>query len=539
MARVTLLGTLVILTAFVGCGRWADKLACGSQECEWTDAEWSRVRSLAFLCSAEQNADPSLSCGSPVPPDLSNKYLPIDDWSTGALKVSPQSDPVVALGRALYFDARLSGTATWKDTLGRPSQSARAEVGKPVDVSCASCHDPARYGSDFTSVPRTIAIGAGWYDVNGQSTLNAARMPFLYWNGRSDSLWTQAAQVMESPVSMNGHRMKTFWVIANHYREAFALFPEAPAADPKTPLVVPPTWAALAAALQPLAESATTEDYRKQYNLLPPEQQRTVTFVHVNAAKAIAAYEWLLTSDRSDFDRFVNEGPSSTALTPAAKRGLKLFVGKASCIDCHSSPLLSDGKFHNIGIPQAGAGVPTVAECSDLQTAPKCDCLASGPTCLPWGAFTGLKKLAPAQDFSRQSSFSDDANALPVPANIAEPDESLKGAWRTPSLRDVAMTGPYMHDGTFATLSDVVWHYDQGGGSGAGAETVGRSELASLNLTADERNDLVAFLSSLTGGPLNPLLAGPDAGSPTTVPDAGGQAAVDAGTDAEAGSDGL
>ena len=86
-------------------------------------------------------------------------------------------------------------------------------------------------GSDFTSAPNTVSIGAGWYDVNSEQTVNAAYYPLLYWNGRTDSLWSQAAQVSESPVSMNGTRLNTFWVINNdaHYREAYnALFRRPP-----------------------------------------------------------------------------------------------------------------------------------------------------------------------------------------------------------------------------------------------------------------------------------------------------------------------
>ena len=88
-------------------------------------------------------------------------------------------------------------------------------------------------------------------------------------------------------------------------------------------------------------------------------------------------------------------------------------------------------------------------------------------------------------------------------------DEQLKGAWRTPSLRDVAMTGPYMHDGILATLSDVIWHYDQADGVAA-ARGTSLGSIGSLRLSADEREDLVAFLSSLTGtSPEFPLLAAP------------------------------
>jgi cytochrome c peroxidase len=263
--------------------------------------------------------------------------------------------------------------------------------------------------------------------------------------------------------------------------------------------------------------------------------QEIVTRVHVNAAKAIAAYEWLLSSDGSPFDRYASEGANSSALLPAAVRGLRLFIGRASCIDCHNTPLFSDGKFHNIGIPQIGDHVPTVEVCK----AAPCDCSNGdlGPTCLPAGAYAGHQKLvdplAAKTDFYRGSAYDDNAPLSSVPDTTAPPVR-LFGAWRTPSLRDVALTAPYMHDGSLATLSDVVWHYNQADSSG----TLGTSELSPLTLNAQDRDDLVAFLESLTGvaGPKeilgpppvadeNPdggLALAPD-GGPAFTPDDGGE----------------
>ena len=106
----------------------------------------------------------------------------------------------------------------------------------PINISCATCHDPKRAGSDFTSAPNTVSIGAGWYDVNSEQTVNAAYYPLLYWNGRTDSLWAQAAQVSESGVSMNGTRLNTFWVILTTpttARPTDALFTDTPLPDPR------------------------------------------------------------------------------------------------------------------------------------------------------------------------------------------------------------------------------------------------------------------------------------------------------------------
>ena len=505
-----------------GCGRWADKLACGDNGCLWTSDEWARVVSIAGLPD------------QPPPPDPSNKYV---------------QDPAAAeLGHKLYFDTRLSGAATWVDSLGRPAASSRTEKkGDPVNISCATCHDPARYGSDFTSMPRNVSIGAGWYDVNIQQTLNVGFFSVLYWNGRTDSVWAQAAQVIESGVSMNGDRLNTFWVVVNNYRDDYtSIF--CPASDPPPDGCLPPGQD-LTTARFPLHGKPGTATNVTAFDMMAADDRATVTRVHVNVSKAIAAYERLLRSGESAFDRFVKSGADSTELTPAAQRGLKLFVGRASCIDCHNTPLLSDQKFHNIGIPQSGAAVPTEPECNGTASAPACDCTGANAgtkddTCLPWGAYAGALKRR-GQKFCRQSPYSDSvvANAGTNPSCDTDvgsdggteraPNTNLKHAWRTPSLRDVAMTAPYMHDGVFATLSDVVWHYDQ-----AETATTG-SELSPLNLSARDREDLVAFLESLTGQSgatdltTKPPLPGTDGGLPAA--DAGADTL--SGTDAGSGND--
>jgi cytochrome c peroxidase len=467
------------LAPLAGCGKWADKLACGEDDCFFTEAEWSRVAGLANVTA------------TPPPRDPSNEVLPSDDaWMAAHTGGASALDiPAVKLGWLLYHDAALSGGRYDKDSLGREAPSPRPTTCGGIDVSCATCHDPQRYGSDFTSVPRNVSDGAGFYDVNIQQTLNAARFDILYWNGRADALWAQAAQVMESAVSMNGDRLNTVAVLRAKYPDLYAtVFTDPldalPSAADGLPAHGKPTVAA--------------------YDSLPQATRDTVTRVHANAAKAIGAYEWFLSSDGSAFDKFVNAGPSSDLISPSAKRGLKLFVGRASCIDCHRTPLFSDGRFHNIGVPQAGDHVPTVPECDN----DKCNCSpVTSPSCLPSGAFGGLEKLK-TQAFGR-------CKTDPPCFDDGMPDMKMLGAWRTPSLRDVAMTGPYMHDGVYATLTDVVWHYDQGGSTPA----LGTSELSPLGLSEQDRDDLVAFLETLTGEPGPADLVAPPA--PAAAPDGG------------------
>jgi cytochrome c peroxidase len=514
-----------------GCGKTADDLFCAHAGCAWTKEEWARIATLSPL--------------PPPPHDDSNRV--VDDPAA------------VAFGQELYFDARFSGNATLVDSIGEPVPYARAPAGQPIEVACASCHDPKRGGADFTSAPNTVSIGAGWYDVNSQQTVNVAQYPLLYWNGRTDSIWAQAAAVAESGVSVNGTRLGIFWALVNdpHYHAEYnALFipydatfalPDAPSAT-EFPSAGKPG--------QPAFDGMSEDD------------RLLVTRVLVNWAKAIAAYETSLVSRDSPFDRWVADGPDSTWISPAAQRGARLFVGKASCIDCHNGPMFSDMSFHDVAVPQVGDHVPTVRDCPTGNA--KCDCTPGDEktTCLPAGAWAGLGRLAASVDkgttvnfnnFRRDSRWSD--NTTPDPAVAARytapTDVTLKGAWRTPSLRDVALTAPYMHDGAYATLEDVVWHYNAGGtasastdfqlpicGAGgaatvvdggacmdAGAPAPGKAiELKPLGLADDEVADLVEFLKTLTGAPLDPAMTSKPAQPPA---DAG--SAPDGGADANGG----
>jgi cytochrome c peroxidase len=493
------LGVMAAVVLASGCNKvWSHR--CADSECLFSPDEWKLVQTLADVSS------------KPPPADPSNRYLPIDAWQT-ALDEGVSLDqlpPVVKLGRRLYHDPRLSGDGLDpKDSMGRVAGAARppGPCSPLLGISCATCHDPVAYGSDVTSVPPNVSNGAGWYDVNTQQTLNVARFhPFFYWNGRTTTLWAQAAQVMESAVSMKGHRGRTLFVVSRYYLDAEgygAVFSDPSAAEIQR----------LAAGL---TFSMTTKAYRDAYSAAPKGDQDAITRVHVNVAKAIAAYEWFLRSDGSPFDRFVRAGASSDVLGPSQKRGLKLFIGHAGCINCHNTSLFSDGKFHDIGVPQAGEHVPTVPACVGGSAAPSCDCRDGGAdkSCLPSGAYGGVQKRKNAE-FGACSNYDDrrtagspdggaDGGALSLCID-QQPPSVRWGSWRTPSLRDVAMTGPYMHDGVIATLADVVWHYDQGRGSDGDAG----SELAPLLLSEQDRADLVSFLESLTGTPGPAVLVAP------------------------------
>ena len=156
-------------------------------------------------------------------------------------------------------------------------------------------------------------------------------------------------------------------------------------------------------------------------------------------ALALAAYVRTIQTGDSPYDRYVTGDRS--ALSAAARRGLDLFRGKGGCTGCHVGPIFSDEEFHNTGVA--------------------------------W----------------RTGVLTDEGRARVTNAALD------RGAFKTPTLREVARTAPYMHDGSFATLREVVDFYNRGGAPNAGLD----KDLRPLELTTRDKEDLVAFLKSLTG----------------------------------------
>jgi len=490
---------------------------CDTPGCEFSREEWAHLETLA---------NPG-----PPPADPSNKY-----------ELVPAA---AALGQKLYFDPGFAGRATGVDILGRPVPYGRASTGSPARVSCATCHALARAGTDGTSKPDNISVGAGWYHTHAPKTVNAVYQTLFFWDGRADNLWQEAAIEAERPVAMNGNRLAIAWRLGDGYLAAHdAAFADAPLAlpfrlgsaayaqslgvvtDPSSPdfnqcarvggacpsgcseQTHPATgqkrcWPPFPLAGKPGQKAGcqagdATEPFDDAFDCMGAADKKTVNGTFVHFTKALAAYERLLVSKDSAFDRFITEGPLSSALTSAAKRGARLFVGKASCLECHQGKLLTTGGLYQMGIPQVGPGVPTDADCPAGAT---CDCTV-GKNCWPWGAYEGLKQLQASNTFRRDGPWSDDVTDTSRSEWYTRSiDEDLIGSWKTPSLRDVALTAPYMHDGVYRTLDEVVRHYNQGGASAGFPGTKSR-QLIPLHLSEAELSDLVVFLQSLTGAPL-------------------------------------
>jgi cytochrome c peroxidase len=512
-----------------GCEEGGFLCGGGDGMCGWTSEDIARVEALS---------------GMQAPPvDTSNKY------STDTQFAAP-------LGKQFYYDTHFSGPSTWLDGLGHVMPFGRTALGSSAGVACVSCHDPGHGGADPASSPGDVSVGAGWTYANGLTTYNAQYYNFHLWNGRLDSLWAQAVADNENGLTTNGNRLHTAWRIADLYSAAYGY------AFPDWPLPITGPSSAVQAVVdstgqcvqtngcpstcrsvtstngtttttgcwprfplqgkpgkQPGCQTGdATEPFGDAYDCMDPADQAAITRVLVNFGKAIAAYEETLILPPAPFDDWVTDliaghGSSSTKISGAAKAGALLFVGKAGCSDCHNTALLSDQKFHNVGVGQMGMGVPTVADCPQGGA---CDCVSSPlKNCLPFGAPDGFQKLE-ANGFRRDNpTWSDD------PTNPAWADEGMlmldpttrpTGGYRTPSLRNCSLTPPYMHDGSLATLADVVWHYSQG----IVDQSTPGSPAASfkpLYLDTDEQAELVAFLEALTS-PTPP----PGTTTPPTLP---------------------
>ncbi|WP_338525217.1 cytochrome c peroxidase [Pseudomonas batumici] len=337
---------------------------------------------LSSATCSEQTAENLLGL-PPVPGDSSPDHL----------------TEKVQLGKTLFFDKRLSADGS---------------------ISCASCHHPEQGFID--GLPRAQGLHRQLGTRNTPTLINAVFAQTQFWDGRRDSLETQATDPLFNPIE-HGLRdeAQLLHVIRqdDHYVAAF--------------------------------EKAFA---------VPPE---TLTVAHV--AQSIAAYERTLVAGNSAFDRYLY-GHDKTALDAAALRGLELFRGRAQCGQCHvigqTSALFTDQQFHTLGVGLKRLEdrlAPEAVRFAQLTAAERQQRVLSDPDLAELGRFSVTLK----------------------PTDL--------GRFRTPSLRNVAETAPYMHDGSVATLEEAVDLEVYYRGVEAGHPLI---------LTPSEKNDLVAFLKALT-----------------------------------------
>ncbi|HEY6878492.1 MAG TPA: cytochrome c peroxidase [Polyangiales bacterium] len=404
---------------------------------------------------------------SPAPSDPSNRVA---------------DDPKArSFGHALFFEKALSGALLEHDNDGTSATLGMVfETGR---VSCAGCHIPKDGFVDTRSPHTQISLAAGWTQRRTPTLLEVAFNPVYNWDGRRDTLWNQALGVMESPAEFNSARLFVAQQVFHLYRDSYeSIFGPLPPLDDTTRF---PKLTADVAGCR--AESTKQGQIHichgkpgdgAEYDGMAKEDQEAVTRVAVNVGKAMAAYIRQLRCGRSRFDDWLDG--DATALNESEQRGAALFVGRGHCVDCHSGPRLTDGKFHNAGLSPATVAVAF----TDLGDR---------------GAADGLN-LALQDPLNSRGTFSDGDRRVLPPAV----DPSMLGAFRTPGLRCIAEQPSFMHTGQFTSLERVVTFHNQGGDL---AGYPGSSELKRLNLSGAEESDLVAFLRSLQGpGPSASLL---------------------------------
>jgi cytochrome c peroxidase len=405
------------------------------------------------------------ACGPPTPlTEAERSSLELMVLDEGAMPIDPTNawsdDPAAAaLGQKFFFDTRFSGPIVLESDLGA--------IGESGKISCASCHDPAQGGADRRSASPT-SHGSAWTARNAPTVLNSAYTgASLFWDGRSDSLWSQALKPSEASVEHNGSRLYFAHLISELYRAEYeTVFGPMP---DMSDAVYPPK--------DGLCDTATClgKPDDAVWTSMNPEAQQDINLVFANFGKAIAAYERLLVTPNSPFDEYMRG--DTTALDASALRGAQLFVGKASCNDCHWGAVMSNNQYHNLGVPQladADFGLSHTDE----------------------GRSAGIDLLL-GDVFNAAGPFSDAPEISAHLDGLEVTPEDL-GAFKTPTLRNVGLTAPYMHNGSLATLRDVVDHYRIGGLTD---QTVGPLDpmMAPLHLSPAEVDDLVQFLEALTG----------------------------------------
>jgi cytochrome c peroxidase len=319
-------------------------------------------------------------------------------------------------------------------------------------TSCATCHDPARHWADGRPTSR---VRGGDLVRNAPSLLDVRLQRWFGWDGAHDNLWAASLAPLLAPAEIGS------------------------------------TPARIAARIGD--EPALARCYQAAFGRAPRSVDAQA--LAVDAAKALAAFQETLSSPRTAFDAFaqalaVGDRVLATRhLSPAAQRGAKLFVGRGNCAMCHLGPNFTSGEFHDIGVPffVAGGGVDG-------------------------GRHAGLQALA-ASPYTRAGAWSDDPvrDAGGVTRFVA-PQHRDFGAFRIPSLRVAAATAPFMHNGSLATLADVVRHYSQLDPDRVHSD--GEALLKALDLGADESGDLAAFLTAL-GTKLAPSASSGRAAEPT------------------------
>ncbi len=400
----------------LGVGIWGrtSQAAPAAEGPKWSASEVDLFKTLALD-------------GSP-PPSPSNRFA--------------ENEAAANLGQSFFFDTGFSADGS---------------------QGCVSCHKPALYFTDG----QPLAVGLGKLTRHTPSIMGSQWNSFQFWDGRKDTLWSQALAPFEGELELGVSRMHVVRRVATEYADEYAsVFDELPSFD------VSERWPAQA---MPVPKDPQ-HPWALAWEAMDPADRELVNRVFANVGKSIEAYERMLTPQSAPFDRYVaavEAGDMSGAghLSPTAERGLRQFIGPAGCIHCHNGPMFSDQSFHAIGLESVFHSTEI-----DLGRAAAIDELLADP-------------------FNSNGKYSD---SEPVDELVYLNPEvgDTRGAFRTPTLRNVQATAPYGHNGQFRDLNEVIeWYRELPRVPLAGHRDKILKVLPDDVITAD----LIAFLESLTG----------------------------------------
>jgi len=388
-------------------------LASCSQKSIWTKKE------LAILSSLQlKNLKPASSVAS-------NQFA---------------ENPLAArFGKSLFFDARFSANG---------------------QMSCASCHQADKAFTDG------LAKAKGMHRVgrNTPTILGAPYSTWFYWDGRKDSLWSQALIPFEALDEMGFSRVAVLRLVGQgqayraQYESLFGKFPQE---------VLSPTFPNQAG---PYGDAKTKDNWYR----LPAASKKLVNQAYANIGKAIAAYERTLPLPQTRFDHYLasifkeDSAGQHIQLSEQEIQGFKLFAdeNKTHCLRCHNGPMFTNQQFHNI-------------ETGNFDG-----------TALDFGRLLGVQAVL-QDEFNCLGEYSDAPKQACTALRFLSKDMhgDSKGAFKTPTLRYLNKTGPYFHDGRFESLDEVLDHY-----LSIKQQT---PDLTVIKLTEAEKKSLIAFLNML------------------------------------------
>ena len=345
----------------------------------------------------------------------------------------------VKLGKKIFFDNRFSANG---------------------QVSCSSCHNPGLYFTDGLET----AMGIETVTRNAPTIVGAAYNTWFFHDGRADSLWAQAMGPLEHPFEHGGNRSQYAHIVfadASMRAQYEKLFGPMPDLKDKNRFPVN---------AGPVANRAAKKAWKK----MKADDRKAITRVFVNIAKTIAAYERKLKPAASKFDQYIeaainkDKAKMSQLFSDDELAGLRTFISKGNCMICHNGPMLTDNSFHNIATP------PRNVQRYDF------------------GRSKGVHRVKKSK-FNCLGEYNDakEKNCDELKYLVVHQEETM-AAFKTPSLRNVSKTAPYMHGGQYKTLSEVMKHYSE-----PPSTKVGMSDLLPVLLTETDLKQLEAFLRTL------------------------------------------